>query len=167
MGPVANSRIINPDPTPSKDPHMPAQPQTYQNHTARDAVHTPVLLILLVNILVSIIWASVAHTPGLPLRMWVVLLSAALFVSSLKARTNAQRVQDRLIRLEERLRYQALLTPAEATAALALPLPKLIALRFASDAELPTLIHRALAEDLTPKQIKQAITNWRPDTHRV
>lgn len=99
--------------------------------------------------------------------MWVVILSVALFLSSLKARTNAQRVQDRLIRLEERLRYQALLSPEEATAALALPLPKIIALRFASDAELPALIRRTLAEDLLPKQIKQAVQSWVPDTHRV
>ena len=146
---------------------MPAQPQTFQNHTSRDAVHTPALLILTLNILVALIWAFRAHTPGLPLRMWVVLLSAALFLSSLKARTNAQTVQDRVIRLEEHLRYARLLSPQQAAAAETLPLPKRIALRFASDAELPSLLDRAVTQDLTPRQIKQAITDWRPDIHRV
>lgn len=146
---------------------MPAQPQSFQNHTARDPVHTPALLILLLNVIVAVIWAFRAHTPGLPLRMWVVLVSAALFLSSLKARTNAQRVQDRVIRLEEHLRYARLLSPTQAAAAEALPLPKRIALRFASDAELPTVLNRTLTEDLTPKQIKQSIQTWRPDIHRV
>ncbi len=146
---------------------MPTPPQTFGNHTARDAVHTPTLLILLLNVLVAVIWTFRAHTPGLPLRMWVVLLSAALFISSLKARTNAQRVQDRIIRLEEHLRYARLLSPTQAAAAEALSLPKRIALRFASDAELPTLLDQAGRENLTPKQIKQAVQTWRPDTYRV
>ena len=146
---------------------MPAHPQTFHNHTASDPIHTPALLILVLNVLVAIIWAFVAHSPGLPLRMWIVLLSGALFLSSLKARTNAQRVQDRLIRLEERLRYQAVLSSDQAKRALTLPLKKRIALRFASDAELSALIDRTLSEDLSPQQIKQAITAWQPDRHRV
>ena len=146
---------------------MPAQPQTFQNHAANDPIHMPALLILVINVLVALVWSFVAHSPGLPLRMWVVLLSAALLLSSMKARSNAQRVQDRLIRLEERLRYAAVLSPDEAKQARTLPLPKLIALRFASDAELPALIDRTLREDLSPKQIKQAIADWQPDMHRV
>ena len=146
---------------------MPAQPQTLQNHTARDPSHGPALLILALNILVALIWAFVAHSPGLPLRMWVVLLSAALLVSSLKARSNPQRVQDRLIRLEEHLRYARLLSPAEAAVAETLPLSQIIALRFASDAELPSLARRAVAETLDPQQITQSIGHWRAAHERI
>ena len=158
---------MNPEPITSKDRCMPAQPQSLQNHAARDLIHFPVLILLALNVLVALVWSFVAHSPGLPLRMWIVLVSTALFLSSAKARTNPQRVQDRLIRLEEHLRYARLLSPAAATAAEVLPLPQLIALRFASDTELPSLLDRTLSENLTPKQIKAAIQAWRPDTHRV
>ncbi|WP_433985141.1 DUF6526 family protein [Tunturiibacter empetritectus] len=48
-----------------------------------------------------------------------------------------------------------------------LTVPQLIALRFASDAELPDLAHRALTKNMDPKAIKQAIVNWRPDNRRI
>ncbi len=146
---------------------MPQQPQSFANHVSRDARHMPALALLALNVVVALIWAFVAHSPGLPLRMWVVLISAALLVSSLKARTNALLVQDRVIRLEELLRYQAVLSPEQAAAAQALPLNQRIALRFAPDAELPELLDRTLAENLSPRQIKQAIQSWRADLHRV
>ena len=146
---------------------MPQQPQSFANHVSRDLQHLPAMAFLALNVVVALVWAFVAGSPGLPLRMWVVLLAVALAVSSLKSRTNAVRVQDRVIRLEELLRYQALLSHEQATAARALPLNQRIALRFASDAELPGLLDRTLAEHLSPRQIKQAVQNWRADTHRV
>ena len=141
--------------------------QSAANHTRLDPIHHPAMLLLALNVLVAIAWAFVAHTPGLPLRMWVVLVSVALLIGSMKARMNALKVQDRTIRLEEQLRYIALLSPTEVAAAHALPLPSIIALRFASDAELPMLLDRTVRDRLTPAQIKQAITSWRPDTRRV
>jgi hypothetical protein len=98
---------------------------------------------------------------------WLVVMALALFVLTGLARGNALRVQDRVIRLEENLRYQRLLTPELLAASQSLTIRQIIALRFASDAELPTLVQRALSENLPPKVIKQAITNWRADDLRV
>ncbi len=143
------------------------QPQNARNHARIDLLHHPAILILVLNVVVAIIWAFVSHGPGLPLRLWLVIVSGTLAISSLKARMNPIRVQDRIIRLEEQLRYQALLSPSQLIASRTLPLSSLIALRFASDAELPVLLDRTVNEQLTPKQIKQAISAWQPDLHRV
>jgi hypothetical protein len=146
---------------------MPA-PQTYKNHSRfHPPFHFFVAPVLLLNVLVSIA-VLVHHWPKhWALLIWLVVMSLALFLLTGFARSYALRVQDRVIRLEERLRYQSLLTPELVVAAQSLTLKQIIALRFASDAELPTLIQRTLSENLTPKAIKQSITNWRADNLRV
>ncbi len=143
------------------------QPQSLKNHGRVDFVHHPAILILVLNVIVAIVWAFVSHGPALPLRLWIVIVSAALVISSMKARINPVRVQDRLIRLEEQLRYKSLLSSDQLAVANTLPLRSIIALRFASNSELPALINRAATEQLTPKQIKASITSWNPDLHRV
>lgn len=79
-------------------------------------------------------------------------------------RSFALRAQDRAIRAEENFRHFVLtgkpLNPQ-------LRLGQIIALRFAADAEFVVLAERAVAEKMSPKQIKQAIVNWKPDFHRV
>jgi hypothetical protein len=143
-------------------------PQTYKNHARFDPLtHFVVFPILLLNVFVSIYvlihhWADHPH-----MGIWLVVMSVALFLLGGVARSSALRAQDRIIRLEERLRYQALLPAGELAASQGLTTKQMIALRFASDAELPHLVHRALAENMTPKQIKQSITVWRPDYERV
>ena len=104
---------------------------------------------------------------NLPHHIWLVVVSLALVVLATKCRINDLKGQDRVIRLEERLRYAALLPPAQASAAANLSVRQIVALRFASDAELPALVTRTLAENLEPKQIKQSIVNWRADNQRV
>jgi hypothetical protein len=142
-----------------------------QNHKNHKRFHPPfhffVIPVLLLNVLVSIA-VLIHHWPRhWALLIWFVVMSLALFTLAGFARGNALRVQDRVIRLEENLRYQRLLTPDLLAASHALTLQQIIALRFASDAELPALVQRTLSEKLEPKTIKQSITNWRPDDLRV
>jgi hypothetical protein len=97
-----------------------------------------------------------------------VLLAAALVALVFAARVFALAVQDRVVRLEERLRYAQVL-PAELLARTAeLTTAQIVALRFASDAELPMLARKVLDEKLVErKAIKQLIKNWRPDYLRA
>lgn len=76
-------------------------------------------------------------------------------------------MQDRLIRLEERLRLATLVADPYRARIGELTEGQLVALRFACDAEVPALVEKALAANLKPKEIKQSIVNWRPDYFRV
>lgn len=97
-----------------------------------------------------------------------VLLAAALIVLALRARLFALAVQDRLIRMEERLRYERVLPEELRWRADELTVDQFVSLRFASDDELPALMRKALDEKLTSrKAIKQLIKNWRPDYLRA
>ncbi len=114
------------------------------------------------------IYATIHHWPQhRELFLWWIVMSVALIILALVARTSALKVQDRLIRLEERLRLAALLPASELPEIGSLTEAQLVALRFAPDSELPALAKRAFTEKLTQKQIKQAIVHWLPDHFRV
>lgn len=141
------------------------KPQTYANHARFD----PWYHFFLAPISLIIFIASIVHLVRHP-HPWGlvhVVLAFALVVLVVKLRTYSLKVQDRVIRLEERLRLATLLPEPLQSRINELDIRQLIALRFASDAETPALVERALNEKLTQKQIKQSIQNWRPDNFRV
>mgnify|MGYP000914755946 CR=1 FL=1 len=143
-----------------------AETQTYQNHTRWfPLVHFVIFPLLLFNL----IWQSVRlyQEPSWDRAEWV-LLSFTLILISLSARLQPLKAQDRVIRLEERLRYKEVLSKDLAKKAENLKTSQLIALRFASDEELSNLVERTLnGEFKDSKEIKLAIKNWRGDYLRV
>ena len=98
---------------------------------------------------------------------WYLVLSLAAIVPIFKLRTYPLKVQDRVIRLEERLRLQALAPPEWHAQIYRLSESQLIALRFAADDEVVELAKQALEHNLNRKQIKERIRNWRTDDWRV
>jgi hypothetical protein len=145
-----------------------ATPQNLKNHGRFDPpFHFFILPMLLLNLIFSI-YVTIHHWPEhRALFLWWIVMSIVLFIIAGRSRDRALVVQDRIIRLEERLRLAALL-PAEDRAHVdELSIKQLIALRFASDDELPALVHKTLTQNLEPKAIKQSIVNWRGDYHRV
>jgi hypothetical protein len=143
-------------------------PQNFKNHARFEPMfHFFVAPVLLINLIVAIVVLIRRWPHHLWMHAWLLIMAAALFLLAGIARSYPLRVQDRVIRLEENLRYQRLLAPELAAAAQSLSVGQVVALRFASDAELPTLVQRTLSENLEPKAIKQSITNWRADNLRV
>jgi hypothetical protein len=138
-------------------------PQTYQTHRHRPALSSAAALFALVGFVIVVV--SLVRSPSLAGAGNLCLAIAALLLVAI-SRIYIVRLQDRIIRLEMRLRLAGLV-PQRAADIGRLTLRQLVALRFASDAELPSLMDRALAEKLTPDQIKQAIRDWQPDYHRT
>lgn len=139
--------------------------QNYANHTRLDPLYHMFLLpVAGINVLAAI-W-NLVRNPGLG-SAWFVVLALAGAVAVLKIRTYALKVQDRVIRLEERLRLAQLVAEPLRIRIGDLTEAQLIALRFASDAEVPALVEKALSGTMLPRDLKQAVVNWRPDYFRV
>jgi uncharacterized membrane protein YciS (DUF1049 family) len=147
-------------------------PQTFANHTRFDALfHFFLIPLFGLGLLMSLIHFFAHITEGdfhdHFHAFLLILLAAGLLVAVFKIRLYALKVQDRVIRLEERLRLTQLLPEPLRSRIPELTEDQLIALRFASDAEVPKLVERTLNEKLSRKDIKQAIQTWRPDYWRV
>ena len=140
--------------------------QSFANHTRWHApFHFFVVPVLIINFIWSVV--DLIRGPGWYSARFAAV-SIALIVLATLVRLNPLRAQDRLIRLEERLRCQRVLSPTMAAQAQNLSEPQFIALRFAPDEELEEIVGAIVAGKLSkPVDIKKAIKNWRADTFRV
>jgi hypothetical protein len=148
------------------------RPQNFSNHSRFDpSFHFFLIPVFAIAVVFSLIhfFAHIARGGFLEHfhAFLVVVLASALLVLAFKTRLYALKVQDRVIRLEERLRLMQLLSEPLRSRIPELTEGQLCGLRFASDAELPKLAERALNEKLSRKEIKQAVQNWRADHLRV
>jgi len=143
---------------------MPQQ-QDYAHHAKFDPpFHFFLAPLSLIFVILTAVYAF--RNPSIENFLHIVVALWAM-VAVFKTRIYALKVQDRVIRLEERLRLKEL-APANFQARIGeLSEDQLIGLRFASDAEVADLAKKALDEKLDRKQIKQAVKNWRPDFWRV
>jgi hypothetical protein len=140
--------------------------QTYANH-----VHRPVatgvagafLLIAVVGL--GLRWFEIGGRASFAAGLIGLIGCCGTLV--LISRTYITRLQDRIIKLEMKVRSASLLTPELQRALLALSTKQIAALRFASDEELPRLIEQTTRERLAPADIKKAIRNWVPDLDRT
>jgi len=140
--------------------------QSYENHTrVVPAYHVVTFGILAINLLWQLY--RVVTIPSVETIM-AGAVAVALVLLAFYARIFALTVQDRVIRLEMRLRLRELLPPDLRPRIHELTVPQLVALRFASDAELPELARKVLADKITDrKAIKQMIRDWQPDFLRA
>jgi hypothetical protein len=139
--------------------------QNFQNHTRQVPLFVAGQLVLLVNFVAHLI--SLRH--GITYRSVMdVLISLSLIVLFVQARNSTLAVQNRLIRLEMRLRLAGLL-PADLQSRIGeFTLDQLISMRFASDAELPALARKVLDDKMSDrKAIKQMVKDWQADWLRA
>jgi hypothetical protein len=142
-----------------------SETQNLKNHARFDpAYHFLLFAVYLLNLIYA--GFHLYRQPSLS-SGWYLVLSLLAVVPLLKLRTYPLKVQDRVIRLEERLRLQTLAPQEWRTQLHRLNEDQLIAIRFAADDEVVELATQALEQNLTRKQIKERIRNWRPDNWRV
>jgi uncharacterized membrane protein YciS (DUF1049 family) len=145
---------------------MPAE-QNFANHTRLfPPFHFFVMPVLLLNLIWHIYWVIKGGIT--PAGILGCIFALALILGFLSCRLFALTVQDRLIRLEEQLRYMRVL-PADLQSRVGeFTIAQSVSLRFASDAELPALARKVLDEKMqNRKAIKQLIHSWRPDHLRA
>jgi hypothetical protein len=139
--------------------------QNFANHTRFDPPFhffvLPVFAITWIGSVVFLVRHPSIHTG------WLVVFATAAVTAVVKIRSNALKVQDRVIRLEERLRLGSLLPESQRALIGKLTESQLVGLRFASDDEVAALAQRAVTENLSRTDIKKAVRNWRPDYWRV
>ncbi len=140
--------------------------QTYKSHARFfPPFHFFVVPVLLINVFVA---GWLVYRAPSRLGVWQLIVSVALVMTALTARVMVLAVQDRVIRLEMRLRMREVL-PADLQARIPeISRQQCIGLRFASDAELPVLVRKVLAGELkTASEIKKQVAQWQGDYLRA
>jgi hypothetical protein len=141
--------------------------QTYKTHVRMDPLYHYVLTVLLLaTLVVSIInMVQALNTEENVMQsVLLLLMTVAIVIIAILVRLYPLKSQDRAIRAEENLRHFVLTGKLLDSN---LSNGQIIALRFADEQEYPTLCERAVKENLKPKEIKQAIVNWKADNNRV
>jgi len=142
------------------------QEQSFERHT-----HQPVIIgvgylfLWLALISFALRWFLIGGRVTMALGLFC--LCAAVQVLLYTSRRYTTALQDRIIKLEMRVRAAAFLTPEQQRLLMQLDTKQIVALRFASDAEIPALLERAAREQLPPREIKRAIKTWVPDYDRT
>lgn len=139
--------------------------QNFKNHSRLVPGYHGLTFILILALLVGSI-INICHSAeeNLYSATLICLVAVILGLLAWYIRSFALKVQDRAIRAEENLRYFILTGKRLPTA---IRISQVIALRFASDAELHALVERTVNENLSSKDIKSAIQNWKADHHRA
>ena len=141
------------------------RPQTLANHTRLDPPFHFVLVPIMLVTFLNAVWRAVSNPTADGI--WNAIFVAGLVVGVFLIRIYPLKVQDRVIRLEERLRLSLLLPESLRSRIPALTEDQLVGLRFASDEEAASLVEKALANNWTRKEIKANIRKWRPDYFRL
>ena len=143
-----------------------APAQDYGNHRKFvPAFHYVALPILLINLIYSVYVAVTSFSVDSVIALFV---AVALIIVGLFARVFALGAQDRVIRLEERLRFENLLPQEQKATIGELTTAQLIGLRFASDGEVADLVATVCAEGIEDREeIKKRVKNWRPDHQQL
>ncbi len=142
--------------------------QNYSNHVRYYPLHHfifyPVMIVL---IAIAVKFSFKYPDRSLEWDAFAIVLVMITWLSLMLRQHYALNNQDRIVRLEMRLRYFQLTHERLEDIESQLSFGQIAALRFASDAELPELVKRTLSGQLDPKAIKKSINSWQPDTMRV
>jgi ABC-type transport system involved in cytochrome bd biosynthesis fused ATPase/permease subunit len=139
--------------------------QNYKNHLRWYAPHHFAFYPVLTTLLSLAIYFFITHRAKLIWLFLIVIIILFLWLSYMLRQHYALTLQNRLVKLEMNFRYYVL--TQQRLELLSLTDPQIFALRFASDAELPALVQRALNEKLSAADIKKSIADWQADHQRV
>ncbi len=144
---------------------MERKPQNYANHVKWD----PQFHFFMAPVALAAVIVAIVHLVRFPSvgSAWLLVFALGFLVTVSRVRAYGTQLQDRIIRLEERLRLSQVLEEPLRSRIGELSDKQLVGLRFAADGELPALVKRALDEKLSLTDIKKAVTNWRPDYSRI
>ncbi len=140
--------------------------QNYANHVHRPTMTIVGYLFLLIALAAFVLrWLEIGGRSTFAIGLAAVVMSLATLLAI--SRVYITKLQDRIIRIEMRMRAAALLSPDQLRMLERLTIKQIAALRFASDEEMPALVERATREHLKPDDIKRAVRVWVPDLDRT